>query len=50
MSRDESIYPDPETFNPDRFMVPNPPMDPKLYIFGVGRRFALTFLCVNCVQ
>lgn len=41
---DEKIYDNPDEFNPDRFMVPNPPMDPRLYAFGVGRRCAASFL------
>ncbi|KDN34376.1 hypothetical protein RSAG8_12542, partial [Rhizoctonia solani AG-8 WAC10335] len=35
MSRDESIYKDPEAFNPDRFLDPNVPPLPG---FGWGRR------------
>ncbi|KAG8730614.1 hypothetical protein FRC11_006309 [Ceratobasidium sp. 423] len=35
MSRDESVYKDPELFNPDRFLDPNVPPLP---IFGWGRR------------
>ncbi|KAF8749674.1 cytochrome P450 [Rhizoctonia solani] len=35
MSRDESIYKDPEVFNPDRFLDPNVPPLPG---FGWGRR------------
>lgn len=48
MSRDPNNYPDPETFNPDRFAftssdprgVPrfNSPMDPHDFVFGFGRR------------
>ncbi|KAG9096235.1 hypothetical protein FS749_008866 [Ceratobasidium sp. UAMH 11750] len=35
VTRDESIYPDPETFNPDRFLDPSVPYE---YLFGHGRR------------
>ncbi|QRW23970.1 cytochrome P450 family protein [Rhizoctonia solani] len=35
MTRDESVYEDPEDFNPDRFLDPNVPVAPG---FGWGRR------------
>ncbi|CAE6461621.1 unnamed protein product [Rhizoctonia solani] len=35
ISRDESIYPDPETFDPERF---SDPLLPQVPIFGWGRR------------
>jgi hypothetical protein len=40
---DEEIYPDPLTFNPERFMKSNTSLnpDPELYAFGFGRRLAL---------
>jgi cytochrome P450 len=42
MLRDESIYPHPETFNPDRFMrdgkLNSDVRDPSLIVFGFGRR------------
>ncbi|KAF8308942.1 cytochrome P450, partial [Clavulina sp. PMI_390] len=38
MAMDTKIYDRPEEFDPDRFMVPNPPMDPRLFVLGVGRR------------
>ncbi|KAK7986992.1 cytochrome P450 [Apiospora saccharicola] len=36
-SRDESVYPEPETFNPERFLGPNPAPHPE-FVFGFGRR------------
>ncbi|KAH8107960.1 cytochrome P450 monooxygenase [Cristinia sonorae] len=44
MSRDESLYPNPEKFDPERYLDPNIPpskeelMDPKNIVFGFGRR------------
>jgi cytochrome P450 len=42
MTRDERMYPEPELFNPDRFMIQDMTeanlMDPKDFIFGFGRR------------
>jgi len=32
-------YVDPFTFNPERFLGPNPPTDPHQYAFGFGRRY-----------
>lgn len=37
-TRDASVYPDPEKFDPDRFMGPNPQTDPREFVFGFGRR------------
>ena len=45
--RDEKIYPDPYTFDPERFVeksndnVPTKQPDPTQYIFGFGRRWAV---------
>lgn len=36
---DEKVYTNAAKFNPDRFMVKDPPMDPRLFTFGMGRRF-----------
>ncbi|RAK95668.1 cytochrome P450 [Aspergillus ibericus CBS 121593] len=33
-----TTYPAPSTFNPDRFLGPNPQPDPRIYAFGFGRR------------
>jgi hypothetical protein len=36
---DPNVYKDPFTFNPDRFLGPNPPPDPTdIGVFGYGRR------------
>ena len=43
MSRDESIYPDPETFNPERFIkdggINSEVQDPEKFMSGHGRRY-----------
>ncbi|KAF8314211.1 cytochrome P450 [Clavulina sp. PMI_390] len=38
ISRDERMYPDANCFDPDRWLVPDPPKDPRLWYFGIGRR------------
>lgn len=40
MSRDPEVYKDPLTFNPSRFLGPNPEQNPAEYVFGFGRRSA----------
>ncbi|KAG8707789.1 hypothetical protein FRC08_000281 [Ceratobasidium sp. 394] len=32
------VYPEPERFNPERYLVENPPPEPENYAFGFGRR------------
>jgi cytochrome P450 len=44
MMRNEEIYPDADTFKPERFLETCTPeverrRDPKNYVFGFGRRF-----------
>ncbi|KAF5372596.1 hypothetical protein D9758_005204 [Tetrapyrgos nigripes] len=38
MTHDPVTYPDPMTFNPERFLGPNPQKDPRELMFGFGRR------------
>lgn len=42
--RDEALYPDAETFNPERFLhdgqIRNDVPDPRFSFFGYGRRYA----------
>ncbi|TCD67633.1 hypothetical protein EIP91_012198 [Steccherinum ochraceum] len=49
MLRNPEVYPSPESFNPDRFMVEVDDatakrMDPRNYVFGFGRRRVSAFL------
>ncbi|KDQ12026.1 hypothetical protein BOTBODRAFT_34885 [Botryobasidium botryosum FD-172 SS1] len=42
ISRDETIYEEPEKFRPERFLVPGKDvLDPNLYVFGLGRRICI---------
>ncbi|GJJ15124.1 hypothetical protein Clacol_009399 [Clathrus columnatus] len=38
VSREEDIYPNPEEFDPERYLGPSPQMDPRKFVFGFGRR------------
>jgi cytochrome P450 len=38
MSRDPAAYPNPEAFDPTRFLGDAPAPDPRAYVFGFGRR------------
>ena len=38
MAHDESVYKHPFSFDPTRFMGPNPERDVRSYCFGFGRR------------
>lgn len=41
---DETAYPGPDQYKPERFLVKDPPMDPRYYAFGVGRRHVLSLV------
>lgn len=49
---DEKMYTNAAEFNPDRFMVKDPPKDPRLFTFGVGRRSVIAYIfsrvLMNC--
>jgi len=38
ISNDPNEYAEPERFLPDRFLSASPALDPRTYVFGVGRR------------
>lgn len=38
ISRNTQYYEDPSTFDPERYLKPNPDLDPRQFVFGFGRR------------
>ncbi|KAG9091724.1 hypothetical protein FS749_016327 [Ceratobasidium sp. UAMH 11750] len=38
MMHDPDVYPEPDQFKPERYLVENPPPEPENYAFGFGRR------------
>jgi hypothetical protein len=38
MAHDENVYPNPEVFDPARFLGEDQQLDPIKFIFGFGRR------------
>ncbi|KAG9080312.1 hypothetical protein FRC06_006798, partial [Ceratobasidium sp. 370] len=38
ITHDPDVYPEPDKFKPERYLVENPPPDPEEYAFGFGRR------------
>ncbi|CCM06184.1 uncharacterized protein FIBRA_08426 [Fibroporia radiculosa] len=38
MTRDESVYPAPDVFDPERYLGKTPQRDPRRMVFGFGRR------------
>ncbi|KAF8314229.1 cytochrome P450 [Clavulina sp. PMI_390] len=38
ISRDDRVYSNPDSFDPDRWLVADPPRDSRLWSFGMGRR------------
>ncbi|KAI3326205.1 cytochrome P450 oxidoreductase OrdA-like protein [Xylariaceae sp. AK1471] len=38
MTHDPAVYHEPSTFNPSRYLGPNPALDPTIHTFGYGRR------------
>jgi cytochrome P450 len=45
ITRDASVYPEPDAFNPERFEIQDrkpTPLDPREYVFGFGRRYVIS--------
>ncbi|KAF8314234.1 cytochrome P450 [Clavulina sp. PMI_390] len=38
ISRDETMYPNGDSFDPERWLTDDPPRDSRLWCFGIGRR------------
>lgn len=38
ISRNTQYYEEPSTFDPERYLKPNPDLDPRQFVFGFGRR------------
>lgn len=52
MYRDETVFPDPEAFDPERFIGSSPEADKARdvmkVVWGWGRRFVISFRALTC--
>lgn len=47
MRQDSRKYSHPQAFDPERFMGPEPELDPRTYVFGFGRRICPgQYICI----